>query len=587
MSLRQQIFRLGRYLRPHRKVLAVSFSLSAISTALGMIQPLFAKFLIDRVFIGNRPDLLFKILAAVVVLVSVGFVIRVCNSYIYTRFSARLLFRMREDLFAHLHRVPLSLYSKRKIGDLYSRIASDMADIQGLMTDTVPNALFNSLTCLITGVILVWLNWRMALLSLLFLPLAVYILGAIRPKLLELARGLAESNADISHFLYESLAGIALIRAFGAERLECERLEEKQSGVLELLLRYQILGAFSGSVPALYSVVNTLVVFGYGGYLVIGGTLTIGSLVAFTIYQGRLFGPLQGLMEGYLSVQKSKVALQRVREILDIPPAFQEGGRVVLEGTALRGAIDFENVSFAYEGEEPVLRDISFQIPPGRVTAVVGPSGVGKTTICHLIMRLFDPDSGRITMDGVDLRAFDTQWLRPQIALVSQDTFLFHTTILENIRYSRPAATQEQVMEAARAACIHDFIESLPERYDTVVGDRGVRLSGGQKQRISIARSILTAPRVLILDEATAFLDPSIEERLKQTLRSLMKEKTVVVVSHRASTLEGADKLVALEKGRLVYDGPFDRAVGNGLDRSALAAGPSLPSAKEALSPSS
>ena len=172
MSLRQQIFRLGRYLRPHRKVLAVSFSLSAISTALGMIQPLFAKFLIDRVFIGNRPDLLFKILAAVVVLVSVGFVIRVCNSYIYTRFSARLLFRMREDLFAHLHRVPLGLYSKRKIGDLYSRIASDMADIQGLMTDTVPNALFNSLTCLITGVILVWLNWRMALLSLLFLPLA-------------------------------------------------------------------------------------------------------------------------------------------------------------------------------------------------------------------------------------------------------------------------------------------------------------------------------------------------------------------------------------------------------------------------------
>ena len=248
-STRKQITYLGRFLRPHKKVLAISFSLSALSTALGMIQPLFAKILIDRVFIGNRPDLLVKILGAVIALVSVGFVIRVCNGYIYTRYSARLLFRMREDLFAHLHRVPLGLYSKRKIGDLYSRIASDMADIQGLLTDMVPNLLFNSLTCLITAGILVWLNWRMALLSLVFLPLAVYVLRAIRPKLLELGRSVAESNADIAHFLYESLTGIALIRAFGAERLECERLEEKQSGVLRLLLRYQILGAFSGSVP--------------------------------------------------------------------------------------------------------------------------------------------------------------------------------------------------------------------------------------------------------------------------------------------------------------------------------------------------
>jgi ABC-type multidrug transport system fused ATPase/permease subunit len=563
---RKQLSYLAEYLRPHKKVLAISFSLSAVSTALGMVQPLFAKILIDKVLIGNRPDLLLKILAAVIALVSVGYVLRVSNGYIYMRYSARLLFRMREDLFAHLHRVPLGLYSRRKVGDLYSRIATDMADIQSLLTDLVPNLLFNSLTCLITAGILLWLNWRMALLSLVFLPLAVYVLRAIRPKLLDLARKVAESNADISHFLYESLTGIALIRAFGAEKLETERLEKKQSGVLNLLLRYQVLGAFSGAVPTLYSIINTVVVFGYGGYLVIGGNLTIGSLVAFTIYQGRLFGPLQGLMEGYLGLQTSKVALQRVREILDIPPAFQERGTRVPDKDAFQGAIALEHVSFAYDGEEPVLREVSFEIPPASVTAVVGPSGVGKTTICHLIMRLFDPDSGRITMDGIDLRELDAGWLRRQIALVSQDTFLFHTTILENIRYSRPEASRGEILEAAKAACIHDFIESLPQGYETVVGDRGVRLSGGQKQRISIARSILTAPRVLILDEATAFLDPSIEESLKQALRALMKERTVVVVSHRASALEGADQLVSLDKGRLAYCGPFGRAAGLGVE---------------------
>ena len=285
-------------------------------------------------------------------------------------------------------------------------------------------------------------------------------------------------------------------------------------------------------------------------------------------------------MEGYLGLQKSKVALERVWEILDIPPAFREDGRVVLEKDRFRGAIAFENVSFAYDMEEPVLRGVSFQIPPGRVTAVVGPSGVGKTTICHLIMRLFEPDSGRITMDGVDLSEFETEWLRRQIALVSQDTFLFHTSILENIRYSRPGATREQIVEAAKAACIHDFIETLPEGYQTMVGDRGVRLSGGQKQRISIARSILTAPRVLILDEATAFLDPSIEERLKQTIRTLMQDKTVVVVSHRASALEGADKIVAIDRGRLVYDGPFERAVSTGLDGTLRAGGDASPEAQ-------
>jgi ABC-type multidrug transport system fused ATPase/permease subunit len=463
---------------------------------------------------------------------------------------------MREDLFDHLQKVPLSFFSKRKIGDIYSRIAADMADIQGLVTETLPGYLFNFLTCLLTATVLLWLNWKMALLSFCFLPLAIYLISLIRPKLLKLAKNLAESNADIAHFLFEALAGTSLIRAFGAERLESEKLQQKQSGILNILLRYQVLGAFSRSVPTLYTLLNTIIVFGYGGFLVMQGSLSIGSLVAFAIYQGRVFGPLQGLMDGYLGMQKAKVALNRVKEILDVPPVFQQDGHIELSGRALKGEISVENVSFAYESEAPVLNNLSFHLPAGKISAVVGPSGVGKTTICHLIMRLFDPDSGTVALDGINLKAFKIEWLRNQIALVSQDTFLFHSTILENIRYSKPGAGEEEIVEAAKAACIHDYIQSLPDQYQTAVGDRGVRLSGGQKQRISIARSILMEPRILILDEATAFLDTSVEAQLKETIRLLMQGKTIVVISHRLSTIQGVDKIIALEKEGLVYEGP-------------------------------
>lgn len=540
---------LAPYIRRHRKPLVLSFVLSVFSTALGMIQPYFAKLLIDDVFLAEAYQKLVPFLGGLVLLLLVGFGVRVGNGYIYTLYSARLLFRMREDLLAHLQRVPLQFFSKNRMGDIYSRMASDMADIQQMCTDTFPVLFFNLLTFVITAAILLWLNWQMALMSFGFLPIGLFAVYRLRPKLTVLAREVAENNADISHFLLESLSGTVVVRAFGAEDLECRRLREKHGRVFRNLLRYQFLGALSGLAPTLFVVFNTLVVFGFGGYSLLRGTLSVGGLVAFSIYQGRVFGVLQGLMDGFLTLQKSKVSLMRVREILDIPTTQGDDGELVLEERAFRGEIAFEDVSFSYVPDEPILRHVSFSIPAGRVTALVGPSGAGKSTVCHLILGLLSPVSGRITLDGVDLKSLRRDWLRRRMALVSQETFLFHASILENIRFSRPEATDEEVREAAKAACIHDFIVSLPQGYRTQVGDRGVRLSGGQKQRVSIARTILLKPRILILDEATAFLDASVEEQLKDALTRLMEGRTILVVSHRLSTIRGARKVIRMDAG--------------------------------------
>lgn len=537
------------YLRPHRRILGTSLVLSLISTAMGMVQPYFAKIVIDRVLLGGMSGMLAPLLGLMITLLIVGFMIRITNNYIYTRYSARFLFDLREDLFKHLHRIPLRFFTQQKIGDLYSRIATDMADVQGMVTDTLPQYLFNCITLLITVVILFWLNWKMAILSFVVLPLALLLIAVIRPKILTLSKAVTETNADIAHLLFESLNNTHLIRAYGAEHSETHKFENRQNKLLRFLLRYQILGAFSGSVSILFIIINTLIVFGYGGLLVLEGSITVGSLVAFSIYQGRLLGPVQGIMDGFFAIQKTKISLTRVREILDIPKSILVSGSHVINREHFCGDIAFEDVTFAYDPDTAILENLSFQIPSGSVTALVGPSGVGKTTICHLILRLFDPDSGRITLDGIDFRDLDMEWFRKQIAFVSQDTLLFHASILENIRFGNPEAGSDDIAAAARAACIDDFIETLPQGYDTEVGDRGLRLSGGQKQRISVARAILLDPKILILDEATAFLDSKVEDRLKETIRRLMENRVVLVVSHRLSTIQSADQVITLEPG--------------------------------------
>ncbi len=544
----KQMAYLFGYLRPHKKVLIISLGLSMISTILGMVQPYFAKLLIDRVFMERISGLLLPLLCAMVFMLLVAFVLRTVNNYIYTRYSARLLFKMREDLFAHLHRIPLKHYARWKSGDIFSRIADDMTEIQGLITELFPNFLFNLLTALATGAVLLWLDWKMAVLSYCLLPLALFTIHKLRPKLELLARKMTESNADLSHFLIESLGGTALVRSFDAEEMETDKLRNKQSGILGLLMNYQVLGVVSGLVPTAFIIVNSIVVFGYGGYQVLGGTLSLGSLMAFSIYQGRVLAPLQGLMNGFLALQKARVSLQRVEEILDLEPVQSQYGTETIPASSVRGRVVFDQVCFEYEPGKTVLNALSLQLAPGTTTAVVGPSGVGKSTLCHLLMRLLDPLSGRIELDGINLNRLCSSWLRKQVAMVSQDIFLFHTTIWENIRFARPDATDEEIQAAARAACVDEFVQKLPHGYQTEVGDRGIRLSGGQRQRISIARAMLMKPAVLILDEATAYLDKALEKQIRQSLEVLMKNRTLLMISHRDSSIENVDQVIVLDQ---------------------------------------
>jgi ABC-type bacteriocin/lantibiotic exporter with double-glycine peptidase domain len=555
-SFKNQLKFVSKFIHPYKKYLVISLFLSIVSTCLGMVYPYFTKIIIDEVLLGGHSEWLLYVLLIIIVFVIFSFLLRVVNNYIYTLYSAKLLFDMRENLFSHIHKIPLIIFSQKKIGDVHARLSADMGNIQGFITNTLPECLFNVLTCIFTASILLYLNWKMALMCYAIVPGGFFILYKLRAKLIKVSRDLIEKNAEISHFLFESLSGVSTIRAFNAEDKEKYNLKTHHGKLLKTILREQVLGACIGSVPTLFRIINTIVIFGYGGYFAIQGKITIGTLVAFSSYTGRVFGPIKGLMDAYLAVQQSKVSLHRIKSIYDIKPAFYlSEGSVTKSKDELSGSFKMQNVCYGYDTNTNIIDDVSLSILPGKINAIIGQTGAGKTTLCHLMMRLFDPDSGIIKLDDIDIKEYKIRWLRQNISIVTQESFLFNTSIRENINISKPDATENEIVESAKTAYIHDFVKSLPYGYDTVVGDKGVRLSGGQKQRISIARAILLNPQVLIMDEATSSLDVSTEENLKEMLNQIMKNKTIIIVSHRLSTIRRSDHVIMLHEGKKIEEG--------------------------------
>ena len=554
------ILRLLGYVKRYWFKESLLFVLMVLGTLSSLAYPYFMKILIDDVLIQRQIHVLWIVIGGMLAADVLSFGISCANAYLRSWIARRVLFDIRADLYQHLEKLSLKFYYKTKLGDILSRINGDVAAIQGVATSSLVNLLTNALTVMGIAVFLLWLNTRLFLLAAPFFLLFVFILSFAKPRVESVSKATREQIAKVMSHYEETLSNIKLIKSFVGEKFEARKWVRAQKKLIRLDLKMSVYRSlFGGSYLAMS--LGSIAVIGYGSRLVMEGLISVGGLVAFNTYLFRTFGPLQSLKNLYMQVIQARAPVNRVFEFIDIQPEIRNKKAAISLDGRVRGNIEFKNVSFYYDPEEHVLKNISFRARNGQVIALVGPTGAGKTTIANLIFRFYDPTEGGITLDGYDLRDIKVQSLRKQIGIVSQESALFHTTIAENIRYGKRSATMDEIITAAKDAYIHDFVESLPQGYDTIVGERGMNLSGGQQQRISIARAILKDPKILILDEATSALDSVSERYIQEALESLMRDRTTLIIAHRLSTIVNADKILVLNDGRIVQQGTHNELV--------------------------
>ena len=538
-------------------------AISLFSTLLGLAQPYITKLLIDEALLRKNLQALTMVAALMVVVTVLGFALNIASSYRYVAVSAAVLFDMRLAVYRHLQRLSPRFYTRTKLGEIVSRINNDISEIQRVAADTLLAAISNLIFLVGSVTIMLLLNWKLFLVSILLIPVSVIALKHYRAKLTSNVQEMRERSADIGSFLIETLMGMRLVVTSNTQDAEVGRFRLKNQSFVDALLSMQLVSFFAGALPGTVLTLSTALVFLYGGKLVIDGVMTLGALVAFMAYHMRLLAPVQNLMGLYTSVTTARVSLNRVFEILDSPVEVTEAPDAIAVRDA-RGDIEFVDVTLKYDRETVVLDGVSFKIPAGSLCAIAGPSGVGKSTIADLLLRLYDPQMGVVRLDGRDLRELRLEDLRREVVLVEQTAFLFNATVAENIRYGRPEATLEEIISAARSASIDGFIRSLPDGYDTQVGERGQALSAGERQRIALARALVRNPSVLVLDEPTASLDSMTEQAIAAALKSEMKDRTTIVISHRLSLIERADWLIVIDNGRVAEAGPPEQLMASG-----------------------
>ena len=543
------------YVAPYWRGLLLVLVLGLFSTVVGLAQPYISRLLIDDALLRRNMHALVEIAILTVLVTVLGFVLNILSSYRYVRISAESLFSMRLSVYCHLQRLAPRYFNKTKTGDLISRINNDISEVQRICSDTLLSVFSNILFLAGSIAIMLWLNWHLFVLSVMLLPLGIFALRQFQTKLTLQTRTLRERSADLGSFLIESLLGMRLIVASGNERHEAEKFRRLNTGFVQSMLAMQITSFLASALPSSVLAISTAIVFLYGGKLVIDGHLTVGGLVAFMAYHMRLLSPVQSLLGIYTNLLTGGVALSRVFEILDAPVEVQESPSA-LPLNDVRGDLEFDRVYFRYSENVPVIDQVSFHVPAGALCVIVGASGAGKSTLADLLLRFYNPQAGAIRIDGHDLRDLRFQDLRRHIAVVEQTPYFFRASLRENIAYGKPDASMEEIRACCKAAAIDEFIQSLPEAYETMLGERGSTMSVGERQRIALARALLRKPTVLIMDEPSSALDPASEAAITSVFARVLHGRTAILITHRMSLVEKADMVVVLDAGKVLEIGP-------------------------------
>jgi len=555
---------LGRVLacfRPYRWLASLSAATILVTAVLGLAPPLLVRGLIDvGIPQGTAADSSWPLLPYVFGLVLVPLaagIVGLAQQFLAVRVGQGILCDLRNRLFDHLRNHSLRYYTTTRAGEIVARVWDDVAAVEGAVSGTMVEILTNAVTVVGTLVVLFVVSWPLALAACATLPIFLIPAKRVGRWRRQLVGQTQQKQAELLGMLQDVLnvGGFLLMRLFGRGDYEAARFAEHNQDMRQLRIHQSMVGRWLLLVITVLGALGPAAVYWYGGYLVIQGQITVGTVVAFVAYLSSLYRPTTRLAGVYVDVQAAFGVFQRIFDLLDLEPEVRErpGARVL---GAVRGEIAFEGVTFGYrEGPLPAVRDLSFQVAPGQLVALVGPSGAGKTTVTYLVPRFYDPQLGRVLVDGQDVRDVTQESLCAQVGMVTQDTFLFHASVRDNLLYARPAATDAELVAACQTAHIHDLIASLPEGYDTVVGERGVKLSGGERQRLAIARALLKNPRILILDEATSALDSASERLIQEALEPLMRGRTTLAIAHRLSTILAANLILVLDKGRLLERG--------------------------------
>jgi ATP-binding cassette subfamily B protein len=544
------------HLRPYRRDGLLVLLAMGVAAVLNLTPPLLVKHAIDVAIARRDLTLLLVDCAGMVALPLLAGGLAVRQKLLTSRIGERVMLDLRVALFEHLQRQPYSYFVQARPGEALSSVLNDVQGIGSVVSGTLANVVESVIVLGLAALLVAALDWRLALAALLILPIFAISGRRVGQKRKELRRAAQSRLAELTGILDESLSasGALLIKLYGAERLELERLRQKANELMELNLRQIQLGRWFQMFVSAFESVALALVFGLGGYLIMRGQLALGTVVAFVTLLRRLYPPAAALAGVQVDLLTSYAYFERVFRVLDLQPGIRTTTGALQLGRPA-GRLQFRGVSLTMPDGGQLLRDVELDIAPGQCVALVGPSGAGKSTLAFLVPRLLDPSAGQVLLDGVDLRDLELASLRAHIGIVTQDTYLFYGSVLDNLRYAKPDATMDAVEAAARAAQIHEMIAALPERYQTLVGRGGNRLSGGERQRLSIARAILKDPRILILDEATSSVDALSEMLIQAALVPLLEGRTSLVIAHRLSTIRLADVIVVVDNGRIVERG--------------------------------